>query len=160
SCENIRGRRLRRPREERAKFGEISPARVKPGGRGGKTWTNPLSRSNAAATIDSRASLGVSPRSVSREGIAPAVNGRPWLFLMASALFEVVWIVSLKLTDGFARLAPLALYLASGLGCAVCLSIAMRAIPMGTAYAVWMGASVVGALLVDVAFFKEPWNVF
>jgi quaternary ammonium compound-resistance protein SugE len=36
----------------------------------------------------------------------------------------------------------------------------MRAIPMGTAYAVWMGASVVGALLVDVAFFKEPWNVF
>jgi quaternary ammonium compound-resistance protein SugE len=88
------------------------------------------------------------------------VHGRPWLFLLASALFEVVWIVSLKMLDGFARLAPLALYLASGLGCAVCLSIAMRTIPMGTAYAVWMGASVVGALLVDVAFFKEPWNVF
>jgi quaternary ammonium compound-resistance protein SugE len=91
---------------------------------------------------------------------ASVLNSRPWLFLMVSALFEVVWIVSLKLTDGFARLAPLALYLISGLGCAVCLSIAMRAIPMGTAYAVWMGASVVGALLVDVAFFKEPWNVF
>jgi quaternary ammonium compound-resistance protein SugE len=88
------------------------------------------------------------------------VSSRPWLFLIASALFEVVWIVSLKLTDGFARLAPLAVYLVSGLGAAVCLSIAMKAIPMGTAYAVWMGASVVGALLVDVAFFKEPWNVF
>ena len=88
------------------------------------------------------------------------MSSRPWLFLMASALFEVVWIVSLKLTDGFARVGPLVLYLASGLGCAVCLSVAMRAIPMGTAYAVWMGASVVGALLVDVAFFKEPWNAF
>jgi quaternary ammonium compound-resistance protein SugE len=78
---------------------------------------------------------------------------------MASALFEVVWIVSLKLTDGFARLGPLLLYLASGPGCAVCPR-SPRAIPMGTAYAVWMGASVVGALLVDVAFFKEPWNVY
>jgi quaternary ammonium compound-resistance protein SugE len=91
---------------------------------------------------------------------APLANGRPWLFLMASAVCEVVWIVSLKLTDGFARVGPLVVYAVSGLGCAVCLSVALRAIPMGTAYAVWMGASVVGALLVDVAFFKEPWNVF
>ena len=85
---------------------------------------------------------------------------RPWLFLAASALFEVVWIVSLKLCDGFARILPLAAYLGSGLGAAVCLSVAMKAIPMGTAYAVWMGSSLVGALLVDVAFFKEPWNLF
>jgi quaternary ammonium compound-resistance protein SugE len=90
----------------------------------------------------------------------PAAGPRPWLFLLVSAAFEVVWIVSLKLTAGFARLGPLLIYAASGLGAAVCLSIAMKKIPMGTAYAVWMGASVVGALLVDVAFFKEPWNVF
>jgi quaternary ammonium compound-resistance protein SugE len=85
---------------------------------------------------------------------------RPWLFLAVSTLFEVVWLVSLKMSEGFARLLPLLVYLGSGLGAAVCLSIAMRAIPMGTAYAVWMGGSLVGALLVDVAFFKEPWNVF
>ena len=87
-------------------------------------------------------------------------QARPWLFLTASTLFEVVWIVSLKLTDGFARFGPLLIYLVSGLGAAVCLSIAMRVIPMGTAYAVWMGASLIGALFVDVAFFKEPWNYF
>jgi quaternary ammonium compound-resistance protein SugE len=87
-------------------------------------------------------------------------EARPWLFLTASTLFEVVWIVSLKMMDGFARIGPLLVYLASGLGAAVCLSIAMKIIPMGTAYAVWMGASLVGALLIDIAFFKEPWDLF
>jgi quaternary ammonium compound-resistance protein SugE len=85
---------------------------------------------------------------------------RPWFLLTVSALFEVVWIVSLRLTDGFSRLWPLAAYLASGLGAAVFLSMAMKAIPMGTAYAVWMGVSLVGALGVDVAVFKEPCGAF
>jgi quaternary ammonium compound-resistance protein SugE len=84
---------------------------------------------------------------------------RPWVFLTVSALFEVAWIVSLKLTDGLSRFLPLAGYLVSGLGAAVFLSLAMKAIPMGTAYAVWMGASLVGAMIVDAAFFREPWNV-
>ena len=88
------------------------------------------------------------------------MTGRPWLFLAASALFEVVWIVSLKLMDGFARLPPIVLYLVSGLGAAVCLSVAMKTIPMGTAYAVWMGSSLIGALVVDVAFFNESWDPF
>jgi len=85
---------------------------------------------------------------------------RPWLLLTAAAVFQTVWIVSVKLMDGLSRLLPLTVYLASGLAAAACLSVAMKAIPMGTAYAVWMGISVVGALLVDVAFFKEPWTVF
>jgi len=85
---------------------------------------------------------------------------RPWLLLAAAAVFQTAWIVSVKLMDGLSRLLPLTVYLASGLGAAACLSVAMKAIPMGTAYAVWMGISVVGALLVDVAFFKEPWTVF
>ena|ERR1700730_8929884 len=85
---------------------------------------------------------------------------RPWLFLLVSAAFEVVWIVSLKMMEGFARLGPLLVYAVSGLGAAVCLSIALKMIPMGTAYAVWMGLSVVGALVVDVAFFRQPWSAF
>ena len=88
------------------------------------------------------------------------MQGRPWFFLAASAAFEVVWIVSLKMTDGFAKLLPLSIYLISGLGAAVCLSVAMKAIPMGTAYAVWMGVSLLGAILIDVTYFKEPWNLF
>ncbi len=87
-------------------------------------------------------------------------SARPWFLLTVSALFEVAWIVSLKRTEGFARLLPLLGYLGSGLGAAVFLSMAMRTIPMGTAYAVWMGVSLVGALGVDIAFFKEPCDAF
>lgn len=87
-------------------------------------------------------------------------SARPWILLAVSALFEVAWIVSLKLTEGFTRILPLAGYLASGLGAAVFLSMAMRTIPMGTAYAVWMGVSLVGALGVDVALFEEPLDAF
>ena len=85
---------------------------------------------------------------------------RPWLLLTAAAVFQTVWIVSVKLMDGLSRLLPLTVYLASGLGAAVCLSFAMKTIPMGTAYAVWMGASLVGAVVIGCAFFDEPWSAF
>ena len=81
-----------------------------------------------------------------------------WTFLILSSLCEVGWIVSLKMIDGFSRLAPLIGYAGFGLGAAVLLSLSMKAIPMATAYAIWMGVSVVGALIVDAAFFKEPFG--
>ncbi len=81
-----------------------------------------------------------------------------WIFLSVSALFEVAWVFSLKLCEGAARAGPLALYAASGLGAAVFLSLAMRTIPMGVAYAVWMGLSLVGTLAVDAVVFHEPWS--
>ena len=84
--------------------------------------------------------------------------GRAWLFLGVSALFEVAWIASLKNMNGISRALPLLGYLVSGLGAAVFLSLAMKAIPMGTAYAVWMGVSVVGALVVDAVAYGEPWS--
>jgi quaternary ammonium compound-resistance protein SugE len=82
-----------------------------------------------------------------------------WFFLSVSALFEVAWVFSLKLCDGAARVGPLTLYAASGLGAAVFLSLAMRSIPMGVAYAVWMGLSLIGTLAVDAVVFHEPWNL-
>jgi quaternary ammonium compound-resistance protein SugE len=86
--------------------------------------------------------------------------GTAWLLLGVSSLFEVAWILSLKFMNGFGRLLPLAGYLVSGLGAAVFLSLAMKAIPMGTAYAAWMGVSLVGTLLLDTMIFREPWNAF
>jgi quaternary ammonium compound-resistance protein SugE len=83
---------------------------------------------------------------------------RHWIFLMVSGLFEVAWIVSLKCTDGFSRAGPTVLYAVTGLGAAFFLSLSLKSIPMGTAYAVWMGFSVVGVLLIDAVFFNEPWN--
>ena len=85
---------------------------------------------------------------------------RPWLALFLSGAFEVGWIVSLKMMNGFSRGLPLLGYLGFGLGAAVFLSLAMRSIPMATAYAVWVGVSVVGAVAVDVTVFKQPWSAF
>src|SRR5262249_23150297 len=73
-----------------------------------------------------------------------------WLSLIVSSLCEVGWVVSLRMTDGFSRIVPLIGYAVFGLGAAVFLSFSMKAIPMATAYAIWMGISVVGTLIVDV----------
>ena len=83
-----------------------------------------------------------------------------WAFLILSSLCEVGWVVSLKMMDGFSKIVPLIGYAGFGLGAAVFLSLSMKAIPMATAYAIWMGVSVVGALVVDAAFFKEPTGAF
>lgn len=85
---------------------------------------------------------------------------RSWLSLLLSGAFNVGWIVSLKMMNGFSRGLPLAGYLFFGLGASVFLSVAMRAIPMATAYAIWVGVSVVGAVAVDIAVFKQPWSTF
>ncbi len=81
---------------------------------------------------------------------------RPWFYVVTASLFQVAWVFSLKRTDGLHRWLPLAGYLFFGLGSAVFLAMAMKLIPMGTAYAAWMGLSIVGATVVDVAILREP----
>ena len=83
---------------------------------------------------------------------------RPWLYVVFASLCQVAWVFSLKRTDGLNRWLPLAGYLVFGLGAAVFLSMAMKLIPMGTAYAGWMGLSIVGATVVDLAVLREPFN--
>ena len=83
-----------------------------------------------------------------------------WLWLFIGGVFEVGFTTSLRFVDGFRNLGWTLAFLASVTLSMGLLEYAARTIPMGTAYAVWMGISVVGALLVDVAFFKEPWTVF
>jgi len=85
---------------------------------------------------------------------------RHWLSLLLSGALEVGWIVSLKMMNGFSGGLPLLGYALFGLGASVFLSVALRTIPMATAYAVWVGVSVVGASAVDVAVFKQPWSAF
>ncbi len=70
----------------------------------------------------------------------------PWLWLSTAGVFEVVWVVLLKQTDGFTRLWP---SVATALAMAVslfCMSQALRALPMGTVYAVWTGIGAAGGL--------------
>ncbi len=78
-----------------------------------------------------------------------------WIVLIVAGLFEVVWAVGLKYTDGFTRPIPsLLTLLAMGLSFYL-LSWALRELPLGSAYAVWVGVGVVGTALVGVWLFDE-----
>jgi quaternary ammonium compound-resistance protein SugE len=73
-----------------------------------------------------------------------------WLWLVLSSLLQVGWLVSLKEAAGFTRLVPTISYVAFGFLSTLLLSWALRGIPMSTAYAVWTGVSVAGAVLADL----------
>ncbi len=74
----------------------------------------------------------------------------PWLLLIIAGLFEVVWASLLAATDGFTRLWPTVGFVASLAVSMVLLAIAVRTLPVGTAYAVWVGIGTVGTVLVGV----------
>jgi quaternary ammonium compound-resistance protein SugE len=78
-----------------------------------------------------------------------------WVILFAAGLLEVVWAVGMKLSQGFTRLVPSAITVAAMIGSVVLLAWAMRALPLGTAYAVWTGIGAVGAFAVGIAFLGE-----
>jgi quaternary ammonium compound-resistance protein SugE len=79
-----------------------------------------------------------------------------WLLLFLSGLVEAGWAIGLKASDGLTRPAPAALTLAGMLASFALLSLAARSIPVGTAYAVWVGIGVVGAAALGVALYDEP----
>jgi len=81
-----------------------------------------------------------------------------WIILVLAGLFEVVWAVGLKYTHGFTRLWPSVGTLAAMLVSFALLSHAMKSLPMGTAYAVWVGIGAVGAGIVGILVLGEPAN--
>ena len=82
-----------------------------------------------------------------------------WIWLTAAGLLEIVWAVGLKYTEGFTRLAPSAVTVAAMIGSVYLLALAVRAIPIGTAYAVWTGIGAVGVAVLGMALFGEPRDV-
>jgi quaternary ammonium compound-resistance protein SugE len=82
-----------------------------------------------------------------------------WLILIVAGLFEVVWAVALKMSNGFKNVTA-DVFFAVGMFLSVwLLSLAMRSIPMGTAYAVWTGIGAVGGFLIGIFVFREPASV-
>ena len=67
-----------------------------------------------------------------------------WLLLIVAGLLEVVWAIALKHADGFTRLLPSALGIGAATVSLLMLSLALRTLPAGTAYAVWVGIGIVG----------------
>ena len=82
-----------------------------------------------------------------------------WALLVLAGLFEMGWAIGLKYTEGFTRLWPtawtvLAMMISLGL-----LGIAMKTLPVGTAYSVWVGVGAVGTVLLGIFLFGEPANI-
>lgn len=82
-----------------------------------------------------------------------------WFFLLLAGLLETVWAVGLKYTEGFTRLWPSTITLVAMAGSIWLLSLAMRVLPLGTAYAVWTGIGAVGAVIVGIVVFGESTSV-
>lgn len=82
-----------------------------------------------------------------------------WFILIVAGLFEVGWAVGLKYTEGFTRFWPSVGTAASMAISVVLLGIAMKSLPMSTAYSVWVGIGAVGAVVLGIVLFKEPASV-
>jgi quaternary ammonium compound-resistance protein SugE len=78
-----------------------------------------------------------------------------WIILIVAGLLEIVWAIGLKYTQGFTRLAPSIITIAAMIASMGLLGLAVRTLPIGTAYAVWTGIGTVGAVLVGIAALGE-----
>ena len=92
-------------------------------------------------------------------------GGRPskrwimaWVVLLAAGLFEVVWAVGLKFLNGFEKPGLLIFVVGAIVLSMALLSLAMKSIPMGTAYAIWTGIGILGTFILGVLFFEESMN--
>jgi len=95
-------------------------------------------------------------------GDDPAIAGElmspqlSWFLLLLAGLFEVAWAVGLKYTEGFTRLWPSVGTAAAMLVSVVLLGVSLKSLPVGTAYAVWVGIGAVGTAIVGIIAFGEP----
>jgi quaternary ammonium compound-resistance protein SugE len=83
----------------------------------------------------------------------------PWFSLAIAGVFEVVWAVGLKYTDGFSRLWPSVFTLWAMAISLYFLALAIRAIPLGTGYAVWTGIGAAGTAIFGIILFAESANL-
>ena len=79
-----------------------------------------------------------------------------WAVLFAAGLMEVGWAIGLKYTDGFSRLVPSVLTLGCMLASILLLGLAVKTLPIGTAYAVWTGIGAVGTAVLGILLFGDP----
>lgn len=82
-----------------------------------------------------------------------------WLYLLIAGFFEVFWAIGLKLSNGFTHLIFSVLTILGMIASFYFLSLALKNIPLGTAYAVWTGIGTIGTVVLGILLFKEPFSV-
>jgi quaternary ammonium compound-resistance protein SugE len=83
-------------------------------------------------------------------------DAMPWVLLIVAGLFEVGWAIGLKYTEGFSRPLPTVLTVVSMIISLGLLGVALRDLPVGTAYAVWTGVGAVGTAALGIVLFGDP----
>jgi quaternary ammonium compound-resistance protein SugE len=83
----------------------------------------------------------------------------PWGIVAVAGLMETGWALGLKYSEGFTKLWPSVVTIVLALGSFYLLSVAMKSLPVGTAYAVWVGIGAIGTAVAAVFLFQEPVNV-
>lgn len=82
-----------------------------------------------------------------------------WIILVLAGVFEIGWAIGLKYTEGFSRLWPTVGTILAMIISLALLGVAMKSLPVGTAYAVWVGVGAVGTALLGIALLGEPANI-
>ena len=82
-----------------------------------------------------------------------------WVYLFAAGLLECIWPLALKASDGFTKFTPSLVTVVVGFASLGLLSIALRDIPVGTAYAAWTGIGATGVAIIGIAFYGESMAV-
>ena len=79
-----------------------------------------------------------------------------WMYLFIAGLFEISWAVGLKFTHGFSQIIPSVLTVAGMIASFYFLALALKHLPLGTAYAIWTGIGTIGTVIFGIILFKEP----
>lgn len=79
----------------------------------------------------------------------------PWVYLLAAGILEIVWAFAMKQSHGFTKPIPSLITLVTMIASFALLSIAMRTLPLGTAYTIWTGIGAVGAFLIGIVVLGE-----
>ena len=79
-----------------------------------------------------------------------------WVYLFVAGLLEAVWAVGLKYTEGFSRLGPSVVVAGAMVGSMILLALAVKTIPLATAYAIWVSIGIAATAVAQAALFKQP----
>ncbi len=79
-----------------------------------------------------------------------------WLYLLIAGLFEISWAVGLKFSHGFSQIVPSILTIVGMVASFYFLALALKNLPLGTAYAIWTGIGTLGTVILGIILFKEP----
>lgn len=83
-----------------------------------------------------------------------------WIYLTIAGIFEIAWAVGIKYTESWTKLWPSAFTILSMIAGFYFLSLALKELPIGTAYAIWTGIGTIGVALYGILFFDEPADIY